>query len=383
MTARILPSCVSQPRRRRAHHKSRQGCAECKTRHIKCDENRPNCTNCVTSERRCSFREFRIPAPPSSSTSPTPSEAGHRSSVMPQAPGRFTVTHLACLHHAEGHMDEYMALRGSAQSVISIAISNATVAPFLLDQLLALSALHISTQDASRTLLFHHQATELQTRALEVFNQSREEMNSTNYALVFLFASLLGIHVLRETLANHRDNLSTFVEAFIRYLQLHRGVRTFITDESWAQILKSDLRPLLFLSDASDKLDKHAVGLETAKLKEFLASYECTSDSTSPCQDALGWMQWVLNLCNQDATDECLGIHAVIAWPLVISDKYIEALHQRRPEAFAVLAFYAAALHRYRQFWVFDGAGLFLLDHIYSSIGSYWLSHLDLPRDSD
>ncbi|KAM0556051.1 hypothetical protein ACHAPJ_006036 [Fusarium lateritium] len=47
---------------RRAHRKSRNGCWECKRRHIKCDENRPSCSNCVVSERTCSF-------PPSTSTS--------------------------------------------------------------------------------------------------------------------------------------------------------------------------------------------------------------------------------------------------------------------------------------------------------------------------
>lgn len=278
-------------------------------------------------------------------------------------------------------MEEYMALHESAQPVIDIAISNATVASFLLDQVLALSALHLSTKDVSKTSFFHHQATELQTRALESFNQGREETTGTDYAPVFLFASLLGIHSLRETLANHCDNLPVFVEAFIRYLHLHRGVRTFITNESWAQILKSELKPLLFLSDVSNRLNKHAQGMETVQLKEFLKSYESASESIKACQGALGWMQWVLDLCNQDTTDEYLGIHAVLAWPLVIPDEYIEALHQRRPEAFAVLAFYAAALHRYRQFWVFKGAGASLLSLISSSIGLYWLSHLDLPRD--
>ncbi|KAF5024681.1 hypothetical protein F66182_3251 [Fusarium sp. NRRL 66182] len=55
---------------RRAHRKSRNGCLECKRRHIKCDESRPACSNCVVSDRSCSF-------PPSTSTAssaaiPTP-----------------------------------------------------------------------------------------------------------------------------------------------------------------------------------------------------------------------------------------------------------------------------------------------------------------------
>ncbi|KAF9771312.1 hypothetical protein IL306_011041 [Fusarium sp. DS 682] len=54
---------------RRAHRKSRNGCWECKRRHIKCDENRPACSNCVISERTCSF-----PAPATPAAAPTPPE---------------------------------------------------------------------------------------------------------------------------------------------------------------------------------------------------------------------------------------------------------------------------------------------------------------------
>jgi hypothetical protein len=276
-------------------------------------------------------------------------------------------------------MQEYMALHESAQPIIDLAINNAVDAPFLLDQVLALSALHLSTKDVSKTLFYQHQATELQTRALESFNQGREKHGSTDYLPVFLFASLLGVHSLKETLANHRDSLPAFIEAFIHYLHLHRGVRALITNESWAHILESELKPLLFLSDVSNRLDEHTQGTETVQMKEFLGSCGSASETVGACRRALDWIQWVLDLCKQDPDDEYLGIHAVLAWPLVVPEEYIEALHQRRPEAFAVLAFYAAAIHRYGQFWVFEGAGASLLSLISASIGSYWLAHLNLP----
>lgn len=40
---------------RRPHRKSRNGCAECKKRHIRCDEHQPSCANCEAAERVCSF----------------------------------------------------------------------------------------------------------------------------------------------------------------------------------------------------------------------------------------------------------------------------------------------------------------------------------------
>ncbi|OBS22415.1 hypothetical protein FPOA_08752 [Fusarium poae] len=46
---------------RRRHRKSRNGCLECKRRHIKCDEKRPVCGNCTVSERSCSFPSSAAP----------------------------------------------------------------------------------------------------------------------------------------------------------------------------------------------------------------------------------------------------------------------------------------------------------------------------------
>lgn len=42
-------------RTRRSHRKSRNGCLECKRRHIRCDEARSGCTNCQIAERTCSY----------------------------------------------------------------------------------------------------------------------------------------------------------------------------------------------------------------------------------------------------------------------------------------------------------------------------------------
>ncbi|KAL4727711.1 hypothetical protein ACLX1H_004397 [Fusarium chlamydosporum] len=51
---------------RRRHRKSRNGCLECKRRHIKCDEKRPACGNCIVSERTCSFPPTTAPGAASS-----------------------------------------------------------------------------------------------------------------------------------------------------------------------------------------------------------------------------------------------------------------------------------------------------------------------------
>ncbi|KZL78074.1 sterol uptake control protein 2 (Upc2 protein) [Colletotrichum tofieldiae] len=263
----------------------------------------------------------------------------------------FTATHMAFLHYAESNMSEYMALQGKVQPMIDTAVEHAHTAPYLLDQLLALSALHLSTQDVAQASSFRHQATELQTRALGLFNQAKSHISENTYMPTFIFASLLGIHVLHETLQQRQDTLSEFIDDFVKYLRLHRGVRAIIANY-WQRIMQSDLKPLMYIAVLSEQTDPQTPGEETKQLRQFLESSSTSSTATEACLSALSRIQWVLDITKQEPSRLDVGTHAVMAWPLVIPDDYIEALHQHRPEALVVLAFYAATLHQYRQYWL-------------------------------
>ncbi|KAK1237290.1 hypothetical protein MKX08_002915 [Trichoderma sp. CBMAI-0020] len=50
-----MSSSDSRARRRRHHTRSRNGCRECKQRHIRCDEQKPYCTNCLVHGRGCHY----------------------------------------------------------------------------------------------------------------------------------------------------------------------------------------------------------------------------------------------------------------------------------------------------------------------------------------
>ncbi|KAM3454075.1 hypothetical protein MY3296_003343 [Beauveria thailandica] len=62
---------------RRSHRKSRNGCAECKRRHIRCDEHRPLCSNCVSADRACVFPR----APATATPAPTPNAGVSKSAT--------------------------------------------------------------------------------------------------------------------------------------------------------------------------------------------------------------------------------------------------------------------------------------------------------------
>ncbi|KAL0939173.1 Upc2 protein [Colletotrichum truncatum] len=376
---------------RRSHRKSRNGCSGCKKRHIKCDETRPECRNCVMSERACSYLKSDLDHNDSSSSVANGVSAHNnietrRSLVVPKDPAddlscigtTFTVTHMVLLHYAESNMSEYMALLGDVRPIMDVAMEHALTAPYLLDQILALSALHISTQNGANASLYRHQATELQTRALGMFNQAKQHLSDSTYMPTFIFASFLGIHVLHDTLQQHHGTLAGFIENFVTYSRLHRGVRA-VTQKYWPQILQSDLKPLLYVASLARKTDTQAPGTETNELREFFKSPTTYSAYTETCIEALKGVQWALDVAKQDPSREELGIHAVMALPLYVTNEYIEALYQQQPEAVVVFAFYAAMLHRYRHYWAFGCCGSSLVHSISRSVGPFWQDMLAWP----
>ncbi|XEU99268.1 hypothetical protein FSHL1_004555 [Fusarium sambucinum] len=54
-------SKTNKPRLRRAHTRSRTGCSECRNRRVRCDEQKPQCQNCIKSQRTCEYPPVKIP----------------------------------------------------------------------------------------------------------------------------------------------------------------------------------------------------------------------------------------------------------------------------------------------------------------------------------
>jgi hypothetical protein len=50
-----VSSASKKPRKRAAHEKSKQGCGNCKTRRVRCDEKSPECGNCHKAHIACSY----------------------------------------------------------------------------------------------------------------------------------------------------------------------------------------------------------------------------------------------------------------------------------------------------------------------------------------
>jgi hypothetical protein len=138
---------------RRFHSKSRAGCAECKRRHVKCDEQRPVCIQCTVSQRSCSYIQL-VPnlLEPQSTVSPSIEGPSPSPSTTPrqldQVSDRyFTIAHFVLFNHVTTYIDDWLAISESMRPFSRLYIRIALESPAVMHQLLAIAALHLGHLD--------------------------------------------------------------------------------------------------------------------------------------------------------------------------------------------------------------------------------------------
>ncbi|KFY31588.1 hypothetical protein V493_00976 [Pseudogymnoascus sp. VKM F-4281 (FW-2241)] len=416
--------------RRRVHKKSKNGCQECKRRHMKCDERRPSCVNCTTSERSCIYvgSGRKPPSLPTASrssspalsnasrasyvgsTATTPATAAHwngsfsplRSPVPWDRQNQFTpssispaiagstiepasprpqpandavnMLHMELLYHALNEESVYISSGHTyTQMMTEIVIPSALSHPFLMNELLAISALHLATVRPNRQQHLENVAEELQTSALLLFNQSCQEVTNSNRLPMFVFSSLMANHVFYTTFKSHSENFHVFLEEFVKYMQLHRGVRSVIAN-NWEQLRGLTTKALMI--DDQSALPTHGdpQGDECDSIRHLLDTSDLSPATRKIYTEAVSSLQWGF-----DAQRVRHVVGLAFAWPIQISGEYLELLKQRRPEALAILAYYAVMLHAHRKAWLVGGAGRYIIESISGYLGTYWEDWLAWP----
>lgn len=300
----------------------------------------------------------------------------------------FDMLHLVLLHHLETH-----ALRPSsvlswigtdtAKMFSETVFESAMSSPYLMHELLAFSALHLSTEqsDATEKAKFLQQAAELQTSALALFNAVKHDVRNENCMALFLFSSLLGMHTLFDAVTSCTD-FGGLLEKTVHYLKLHRGVSA-VTSQSWHVLRNSELRVIIDAIETGDQLYRNRVGHTDNECDKLSSLVQQSSDRLGPgpykaCQEAVQVLQWTFGVRRTVA--EPYPTHVVLAWPIRVSAEFVDLLEQRQPIPLIILAHWAVLLHYDRNFWVFGNGGRDMIKPLLAYLGSYWDDWLELPR---
>lgn len=266
-----------------------------------------------------------------------------------------------------------------ARTSAEVSIKHALTAPYLMNQLLALSALNLSILRPQQRDFYRDHATELQTSALSLFNNLAPGFAEENIIPTFLFSTFLGAHTLFETLLFRPSDFSLFIDRFVGCLRLHRGVHTVIKN-SWSWLQSTELEPMLNVKERKDTDPEK--GTECSSLLALLHSADLSQPSIDVCKKALDDLQWMFDLARlrQSIGSGPSRAELILAWLIRMSPGFADLLLLRKPEALAILAHYAVLLHWGSDLWLVNDGGKFLIESIMGYLGSHWEGWLELPH---
>ena len=256
-----------------------------------------------------------------------------------------------------------------------ITLKYAVSAPYLLHEVLAIAALHLSTLRPDQHTFYQQQAAGLQNTALALMKDAIDSQKQNPVAM-FLFASFLGMHVLGDTVLFRDNNSTNFLDSFVGYMKLHRGVSSVING-SWDVIKESELKSLLVASEGMLKRGTTSNN-ECSGLQSLLDSPDLARSAIDACANTIELLQILFDIDGSMGSINS-STNLIFSWPIRISTVYTDLLMRKKPEAMVILAHYAVLLHRHRWTWLIGQAGRYLVDSIAQHLGARWEPFLEWP----
>ncbi|KAI0508708.1 hypothetical protein F5B22DRAFT_620060 [Xylaria bambusicola] len=395
---------------RRSHRKTKKGskCEECRRRHIRCDQQRPSCINCQSSERVCTYRSTAQSQAVETSSAPVPSSNNRTPSVpSPQQHGEATQGSPSQLGLTQSHGSLARSLDDPLVNVFHLelfnhfiqgtflfidrdtsftdqlkrtVLSSAFSTPYLMHGILAFSARHLSTKvSAERSHYYLDQSTTLQTWAVTKFNPAPPEPDQDICVALLLFSSLLSVQGLADLAPLVHLPPEPFFIRFGHYFGLHRGVTTIIGDH-WPRLRESELRDLVEWCQLS-ALTK-GLGSECDGVRKLVAqSTDISPSAAEAYRHAIEQIQCILDGHRIGQPLPVYHVYLTLAWPLLVHEKLVDLLVLRRPVAMIILAYYGVALDLCQDLWMVGHIGKRLVRAIAEHLGPDWAEYLQWPCD--
>ncbi|THZ61668.1 hypothetical protein D6C86_04319 [Aureobasidium pullulans] len=299
----------ARARQRRAHKKSRNGCSQCKRRHIKCDESQPACSSCVVAGLDCPF----LSDPNIRGTGQSPVTTTSRPSPTIEPRSRSSTVALpSSTSHRSGCCDGEVNM------------------------------------------------------ALAGFNEAVQEINERNCLTLLIFSHMLGVHSFCEVFISQDESFSNFLTRLLQAIHLLRGINSVI--QPWWHVLSTTDMIHLMREGEAHRIARESLETTVPHLHDLMATADISETSLRIYQEALRRLDLALHGSSEPRDD----INIVFAWLVTSPKEYTDLLAERRPEALVLLAYYAVVLHRRRNSWLIGTAGRRMYGWIRDYLGDRW-----------
>ncbi|TAQ86310.1 hypothetical protein B7494_g5366 [Chlorociboria aeruginascens] len=421
----LVSSAPSTPRPRRPHHKSRTGCVQCKQRKVKCDEHKPTCSKCnthapiavsptpliiTTASNSPPLVSLTPPALPILTNAPVPANLPIPNFPFPplsppkSPPLSFSILDMEILHHwtilgASQFIDfdegktifrkiyvrqlDVTLLRHSETVVPQLAFAH----PFLMHQVLSLSALHLSQTRSSRNSLYRHASDTHLTTAISLFHPEIRNLTEKNCHACFIFSALMFTQAWAAQDPNRPSTLFFIPDSTssgrekeqfdqMSWLKLQRGTQA-ILGSAITFLINGPFEPLWKPFDkAGGPTHIPPLDSEDEKQLDFLPQAWNNASSTLPAETrvlldySVATLKRVFGLLHTHA--EISPLSAVISWFSMMPQEVEDMLEKKVPEALLVLAHYCVLVREVEHLSWMKGKGRNILETILAVLPPGW-----------
>lgn len=314
-----------------------------------------------------------------------PGFSGTVASASAHSAHLYELSHLELVHHFEHHFADAASIGSSfGRTFFKVTLHRAFQTPYLMNQVIALSAAHKTTKyppESEQRLRYHTDALRFQGRALSALGDMRSELLTDNCLSVFLFSSLIGQHVVFDALAS-RENFLARLDSLAQCFSLHGGVRA-LANQSW-QIIQAQFEaesghpyPLQPREEEADNAEPLR---PFVRLEELIRQEGHDLEMTSAYMETIRILQMYLRKQQRASGHPFVRAEAVHECTIDMPRQYVRALQRQQPEAIAILAWYGVLLHNAQDYWSFGDAGAHLIRATAAYLGEYWAPLLEWPQ---
>lgn len=254
--------------------------------------------------------------------------------------------------------------------------------PFLMHGLLAISALHLSTVQPDRRLELARRAAISEHLALPSFRDFVSHGNAENIHAVFAFAGFVVPYVVSGTSFTPGGAIPCLDDDKAHWFFAFRGQLHMLV-RSWEELARGPFSPLLVRRRPATDYSDNPEDIHLAKLHGLMQPDHCSSEKEietwAVCGIALDELRRVFVLPQSPSRSKTMI--AIHVWPGTVSERFVQLIHQRQPEALVVLAHYCVLLKRVDSCWWLKGVGTRLLEAIDEELVSNWRQWIQWALD--
>ncbi|GAW17782.1 hypothetical protein ANO14919_072490 [Xylariales sp. No.14919] len=296
----------------------------------------------------------------------------------------FRLHHLELLYNFKtGVLGDSVYNAEAAEGYMGMTVREAVQAPYLMDQVLALSAANMSVKRPHQRRFYREEATHLQTRALVLFNAAQTSEVTDNNALAgFVYSTLLSQQVLFDALLVRTD-FPALLDRLAAAFRICGGVR-IMCGKSWPFIMTQYREqvginlPDEFISGSGPET---VFSMELTRLETLLANANLDPSILNPCNTALSYLR-DLSHAPEHHRFSAFRSTRLVQWAVLVPSDFIKLLEERRPEALVIIAYYALLIHDTKDYyWLSGDAGAFIIRSITKFLGNYWAEWLAWPNE--